>query len=31
MSNLEMLERLTLGTEATETIEVGGEEVEIRP
>ena len=26
-----MLERLTLGTEATETIEVGGEEVEIRP
>ena len=26
-----MLERLTLGTEATETIEVCGEEVEIRP
>ena len=26
-----MLERLTLGTEATETIEIGGEEVEIRP
>ena len=31
MSNLEMLERLTLGTEATETINVNGEEVEIRP
>ena len=31
MSNLEMLERLTLGTEATETIEVGGEMIEIRP
>ena len=31
MSNLEMLERLTKGVEATETIEIGGEEVEIRP
>ena len=26
-----MLERLTKGVEATETIEIGGEEVEIRP
>ena len=31
MSNLEMLERLTKGVEATETIEIGGEEMEIRP
>ena len=31
MSNLEMLERLTLGTEAIETIEIDGEEVQIRP
>ena len=31
MSNLEMLERLTKGVEATETITIGGEEVEIRP
>ena len=31
MSNLEMLKALTLGTEATETINVNGEEVEIRP
>ena len=31
MSNLEMLERLTKGVEATEMITVDGEEVEIRP
>jgi hypothetical protein len=31
MSNLEMLERLTKGIEATEVITVNGEEVEIRP
>ena len=31
MSNLEMLERLTKGIEATETITIEGEEVEIRP
>ena len=31
MSNLEMLERLTLGTEATETITINDEEIEIRP
>ena len=31
MSNLEMLERLTKGVEATETITINDEEVEIRP
>jgi hypothetical protein len=31
MSNLEMLERLTKGIEATETITIEGEEIEIRP
>ena len=31
MSNLEMLERLTKGIEATEIITVNGEEIEIRP
>ena len=31
MSNLEMISRLTKGIEATEVINVGGEEVEIRP
>ena len=31
MSNLEILQKLTLGTEATETITVNGEEIEIRP
>ena len=31
MSNLELLQKLTLGTEATETITVNGEEIEIRP
>ena len=31
MSNLEMLERLTKGVEATETITIEGEEIEIRP
>ena len=31
MSNLEMIERLTKGIEATEMITVNGEEIEIRP
>ena len=31
MSNLEMLKALTLGTEATETITINDEEIEIRP
>ena len=31
MSNLEMLERLTKGIEATEIITINGEEIEIRP
>ena len=31
MSNLEMISRLTKGIEATEVINVGGEEIEIRP
>ncbi len=31
MSNLEMLERLTRGIEATEIITINGEEIEIRP
>ena len=31
MSNLEILQKLTLGTEATETITINDEEIEIRP
>lgn len=31
MSNLEILQKLTLGTEATETITVNDEEIMIRP